>query len=204
MHEVQSEIMHAKGRTGRAHTVELRVRLRVIANALMRHPKSLQQGIAGTAGRFLIVDTLDGFYREPTGFLPAFISAHPIRHQREPSFSLELLVILGFPIGKRVFIVLALAADIAQASDLDSGSNLHCASLGRNSTGAFATSEQAWTNSLRDRTSTPRLSRTPHQHFDGPEDYITWMGNGTVGGVWLPDGCASPYLCCAGPPMWLL
>jgi hypothetical protein len=105
----------------------------VLANAFVGYAKAIEQGVARVRGRVMIVDVADGFYGQTTGFLSPFISSHAVGYQSESALPLKFVVALSFPVEQRVLIVLALAADVTQAGDLDTGPNLHCASLERNS-----------------------------------------------------------------------
>src|SRR4029077_14162447 len=67
----------------------------------------------------------DGLNRDAAGFLAAFVSAHAIRHNGQPALDWELQIVGRLPIRIAVFVVFALAADIAQARQLHTGPNFH-------------------------------------------------------------------------------
>src|ERR1700732_3645600 len=71
------------------------------------------------------IDLHRRFHRQTPRFLTAFVAAHAVRHNRQPSLAQELLIILRLPIAKRIFVVLAQAADVGLARYFDSGANLH-------------------------------------------------------------------------------
>jgi hypothetical protein len=108
----------------------------VLKNAFVGCAKTVEKSIPRVGSRVMIVDVADGFYGEATGFLPTFVPAHTVGDEGEAAFALKFVVALSFPVEECVLIVLALAANVTQAGDLDSGPNVHCASLERNSTGS--------------------------------------------------------------------
>jgi hypothetical protein len=114
----------------------------------------------------VIVHVTNGIDSEATGFLPAFVATHAIGDERQPALALELVVALGLPVRQCVFVILALAAYVAQAGHFDSGPNLHHASLERMqrvNAPSFQTVDRLSPRSPR----TPRLSRTPHPNKPG-------------------------------------
>src|SRR5260370_32897275 len=56
---------------------------------------------------------------------PPLGPALAVRHNRQPSLAQELLIVLRLPIAKRIFVILAQAADIRLDRHLNSGANLH-------------------------------------------------------------------------------
>src|ERR1700704_5132901 len=72
----------------------------------------------GIATEGLVVNLKHSFDREATGLLTAFITTHAIGNHGQAALALKLFGALRFPIKKRVFVVLALAADVSQAGHL--------------------------------------------------------------------------------------
>ena len=64
---------------------------------------------------------MHGFDREAARLLPAFVTAHPVCDYGQPAFPREFLIGIGFPVEARVFVVDALAPDVSQARDFESG-----------------------------------------------------------------------------------
>src|ERR1700740_2118273 len=161
MCKVKAKIGEGESGTSRTHAEELGVRLGILAVVLMRQLKALQQRVSRISGGIAIVNLQNGFYGEPARFFAAFVSTHAVRDQCEPALARQLIVALALPVSERIFVVLALTADIAQASRLDSGPNPHCTSLQRNSCRLVTMSIEATDSSLRARDWRTRLSRTP-------------------------------------------
>jgi hypothetical protein len=136
MNEVRLKIVERQSGTGCAHAVKFRMRVCELANSFMCLAKAIEKGIPRVTGRITIVDISDGFYGQSTGFLAALVSPHPVSHQSESTFLVKLIVALWLPVTERVLVILALAADIAQAGDLNSWSNWHSTSLERILTGS--------------------------------------------------------------------
>src|SRR5579862_2223317 len=101
----------------------------VRADLFMRGAKALQQRIAQIASCIRVVNILDGFDGEAAGLLAPLIPAHAVGNQGESALFQEVGVAVRFPIREKVFVILALAADIRQAGHLDSRPNPHHASL---------------------------------------------------------------------------
>jgi hypothetical protein len=131
--EIEAKIIQSQRGASRTHSVKFRMSIGVLANAFVGYAKAIEQRIARVRGRVLIVDVADGFYGQTTGFLSPLVSSHAVGYESEPALPLKFVVALSFPVEQRVLIVFAQAADVTQAGDLDSGPNLHCASLDRNS-----------------------------------------------------------------------
>src|SRR5690242_1360652 len=104
------------------------MRGRILLDLFMRGAKPAQQHVARIT-RAVVVDILNGFYRETAGFLSAFIPAHAVSDEGEPAFLLEVRVVVRFPVREKVLVVLALAANVRQAGHFDAWPNVHYASL---------------------------------------------------------------------------
>jgi len=70
----------------------------------------------------------DGLNGDATSFLAAFVSSHAIGYDDESSLLPEIFLVGGLPIGVIVFIIIALAANIGEAGEFDSGPDLHLTS----------------------------------------------------------------------------
>jgi len=62
----------------------------------------------------------DGIDRDAAGLLSTFVPTHAVGHDRQPPLAGELLVGGRLPVSEMVFIVFALAANIAHAGQLNS------------------------------------------------------------------------------------
>ena len=71
------------------------------------------------AREFIVVDAAHGFDGEAAGFLPAFISAHAIGDDGQTAFAQKVIVGVGLPVKKGVFVIGALAAYVGQAGGFD-------------------------------------------------------------------------------------
>src|SRR3979490_2024545 len=80
----------------------------------VRLHEGFHQAGFGIATEGLVVNLKHSFDREATGLLTAFITTHAIGNHGQAALALKLFGALRFPIKKRVFVVLALAADISQ------------------------------------------------------------------------------------------
>src|SRR5216684_668496 len=110
---------------GCAHPLKCRMIFAVLLYALVRYSKGFHQSDVGIAIEGGAVNLEHGFDRDPTRLLTAFVPTHTVGNHREASLALELCVALTFPINVRVFVVLALAADISQACHFHARLHLH-------------------------------------------------------------------------------
>src|SRR4029077_5272931 len=104
-----------------------------------------QQGLDITA-RSIGIHIFDNFDGDAAGLLPAFVSSHAVGHNRQPAPLLELLLAGGLPVSIAVFIVLALAAHITEARQLNSRPNPHdtsCVSVSPSGMGIIPNREGA-------------------------------------------------------------
>src|SRR6266849_6783118 len=108
---------------GSPHPMEVGVFTGVVLNAAMRHLEARKQPGARIAGDRVAIHLFDNLNRDAAGFLAALVPAHAIGHDRQPALQQELLIVRGLPIGIAVFIVCALAADVAEACQLNSRPN---------------------------------------------------------------------------------
>src|ERR1700747_2446599 len=113
------QVIERERGTSRAHAVKLRVGFSVLADTIMGSLKSLDESCPGIVAGFVIEGFLDRLDRQAARFLPSLVAAHSVSNNGQSSLLLKIGVALGFPIGKSVFIILALAADIRQAGHLD-------------------------------------------------------------------------------------
>src|SRR4029079_9467813 len=97
----------------------------VFLDAMVRCLEALQKPATRVPYSAIRVGLFDGLNRDAAGFLAAFVSAHAIRHNGQPALDWELQIVGRLPIGIAVFVVFALAADIAQARQLHTGPNFH-------------------------------------------------------------------------------
>jgi len=125
--------------------------IRVLADALVSLAEPADQSVLKIARGIVIVNVPNGIDRETTRFLPTLVATHAFGNQRQPALALELVVALGLPIRQCVFVILALAAYVAQAGHLDSRANLHHTSLERTCNGSTPRRFKLLTDSLRDR-----------------------------------------------------
>jgi hypothetical protein len=72
-----------------------------------------------------VINFLNGFNRQPAGFLAALVSAHAVGDYRQPSFAMKFFIVGGFPIEVRVLIIFTLAANVAQARHFNVCSYMH-------------------------------------------------------------------------------
>src|SRR5579883_148195 len=162
-----------RGASG-AHAVELGVGFGVAADAGVGFLKPFQERGAGVPGGVVVINVLDGLDGEAAGFLAAFVSTHPVGDEGQSSLLLESLVTLGLPVGKRILIVFALAAHVAQAGDFDSRTNLHTP-LGGNL--AWTARHETAVTPLPPRARTgPRLRGHPPVCPAWPDDYKRTCG----------------------------
>jgi hypothetical protein len=97
----------------------------VFLDAMMRGLEALEKPAARIPGVAIGVDLFDGLNRDAAGFLATFVSAHAIGHDGQTALPRELRIAGRFPVGVAVFIIFSLAADIAQAGQLNTCPNFH-------------------------------------------------------------------------------
>jgi hypothetical protein len=161
MRVVESEIIERDGSASGSHSLKFGMGFGVLANAFVGQAETAEQRISRVDRWIGVVDILDGIDGKATRFLAPLVPPHAVGDQSQSAFLSELVLALRFPVGQRVFVILALTAYVAQAGHFDSGPNLHYASLERKYNWLDAKSFELPTDSLRDRHRTPRLSRTP-------------------------------------------
>ena len=101
------------------------MRKAVLSDLLVGRLQSLDQRRLRIVTAKVAIDLQQCFHGQSARFLAAFIAAHSVRHNRQPTLAEELLVVLRLPITKRIFVILAQAADIGLDRHLNSGANLH-------------------------------------------------------------------------------
>src|SRR5258708_39914526 len=100
------------------------MRKAVFADLLVGGLQSLDQRRLRVVAGKVAIGRNQRFHRQPARFLTAFVAAHAVCDNREPSLAQELLVVLRLPITKRLFVILAYTADIRLDRHLDSGPDL--------------------------------------------------------------------------------
>ena len=88
-------------------------------NALVRGSESSRQQRLRIGFRAFCVNLLNRLYRDAAGFLSALVSSHAVGNHRQATFLLQLVVGGGLPEGEAIFIIVALAAYIAQTGQLN-------------------------------------------------------------------------------------
>src|SRR5712692_798936 len=116
---------------GRSHPAQSRMRKAVLPDSLVASLQSLVHCLLGIVAVLVAIKRRHDLYRQMAGFLAAFVAAHAIGHDCQPTFAEKLLIILRLKIAKGILVVLALAADIGLARDFDSGTNFHQSVRGR-------------------------------------------------------------------------
>ena len=117
--------MQGNGRGGRPHALQLRVGRGVLEDSLVRDLKSHGQRRLHIVVRSISKDFLDGFHRYAAGFLSAFVTAHTVGHNGQSAFAREFLITAGFPVRGLVFVIFSLAANVAEAGQVNSGPYSH-------------------------------------------------------------------------------
>src|SRR5258706_11684605 len=101
------------------------MRKAVFADLLVGGLQSLDQRRLRVVAGKVAIGRNQRFHRQPARFLTAFVAAHAVCNNRQPSLAQELLVVLRLPITKRIFVILAYTTDIRLDRHLDSGTDLH-------------------------------------------------------------------------------
>src|SRR5208283_1747942 len=109
----------------RAHASQFRMGKTVLPDLLVRGLQGLNQGCLGIVAAKVAIDGHHGFHGQAAGLLTAFVAAHAVCHYGESPLTEKLLVVLGFPITKGVFIIIAETTDVGLARYLNPGANLH-------------------------------------------------------------------------------
>src|SRR5437588_11924234 len=123
--EIKFPLDDTRRRAGRTHAQKAGIQNRVFLDSLVRGSQSQHEvGLRFFPGP-LLVNLADGFYCDLAGLLAAFIAAHAIGNNREPAFAPELFLRFRLPVPGEILVVLALAADVAQVSELDSRPDHH-------------------------------------------------------------------------------
>src|SRR5258708_11742003 len=101
------------------------MRKAIFADLLVGGLQSLDQRSLRVVAGKVAIGRNQRFHRQPACFLTAFVAAHAVRNDRQPSLAQELLVVLLLPITKRIFVLLAYTTNIRLDRHLDSGADLH-------------------------------------------------------------------------------
>lgn len=117
---IKELLPYQNDRGGRsAHAAEFGVLGCKSHNLLMGFAKPGKELRLRVTFKLLSVNPLDGFDGNAAGLLPAFVTTHAVGHNRQSALTLKLCVIGWLPIGVAVFVILALAAQIAHAGRLN-------------------------------------------------------------------------------------
>jgi len=119
--EVEPAIHDGDGGAGRPHSVELRMRGGVTLNHLVRRRQGCGKRTLGIACGSILVDMAHGFDGQTTGLLSTFVSSHAVGDHGQAALASKILVGVGLPVEMGILVVAALAADVGQAGDDDSG-----------------------------------------------------------------------------------
>src|SRR6266853_166658 len=122
---IERVLYDRRRRAGRAHAPQLRMRKAVLTDLLVGRLQSLDQRRLRIVTAKVAIYLQQCFHGQSARFLAAFIAAHSVRHNRQPTLAEELLVVLRLPITKRIFVILAQAADIGLDRHLNPGANFH-------------------------------------------------------------------------------
>src|SRR5258708_33420237 len=103
----------------------------ILACSLLDAPVGLAEAFQQAALRIGIgrvgVDMLDGIHGDAAGELSTFTAPHAIGDHSQPAQAAKRRGVWRFPIAVAIFVILPLAADIAEAGHLNPRTNLHCA-----------------------------------------------------------------------------
>src|ERR1700756_2461393 len=119
--ETELTLNDRKGGAGRSHAGELRVLGCVALNRVMRGAKAAYQRILRIVLKVPVIHEAHGFDREAARLLPAFVTAHPVGDHSQSALPREFFVGIRLPVEARVFVVDALAPDVSEARDFQSG-----------------------------------------------------------------------------------
>jgi len=107
-------------------------------NSSMGFAESSRQQRLWIAVRTFSVELLHGIHCDATGFLSAFVSTHTIGDNRKSPLAFVFGIACRFPIGIAIFIILSLAAHIAEASHFNPVAYAHQLRFARHSELFFA------------------------------------------------------------------
>src|SRR5258708_37207356 len=99
--------------------------MRLLLNALVGFAESFEQTLLRSALLRAGVGLLNRFYRDVAGNLAAFVASHAVGNDRQAAQALEAGIVFRLPVAVAVFVVVALAAHIAQAGNLNTRAHLH-------------------------------------------------------------------------------
>jgi hypothetical protein len=118
--------VHDRARRQRgSHSVEERLNLGLLLNPVVRRAKSQKQTLLGrffSSGR---VNFAYGIDRDPACKLATLGSTHAVCYDCEATEALKISVILRFPVGVTVLVILAMAPNIGEASRFRSRTDVH-------------------------------------------------------------------------------
>src|SRR6266478_777846 len=129
MHVIERVLYDRRCRAGGSHAPQLRMRKAVLSDLLVRRLQSPDQRRLRIVTAKVAIYLQQCFHGQSARFLAAFIAAHSVRHNRQPTLAEKLLVVLRLPITKRIFVILAQAADIGLDRHLNSGANFHAITI---------------------------------------------------------------------------
>ena len=121
MGETELAFDNRKGGAGCTHPGELRMLGGEALNRLMGGAKSTYQSILRIIVKVAVIYEAHGFDRQTARLLSAFITAHSVGDHGQPAFQREFFVGIGLPVEARILVVDALAPDVSQARNFESG-----------------------------------------------------------------------------------
>src|ERR1700727_2577255 len=108
-----------KGGARGSHPVKLGMSYGICLNPFVSSGKCFEQGDVRIVPDDVVVDFTDRLYRQPAGFLAAFVSAHAVGDYRQPSLTFKFCSD-RLPFENGILVVFALATHVATASHLQS------------------------------------------------------------------------------------